>query len=56
MNEVLAVLLILVAALAIRGVVAGIMRYLTVERADPENRSDGYRDIRAWLERRRSKR
>ena len=56
MSEVLAIVLIVVAALAIRAVVAGIMRYLAVEPADPESRSSGFRDIRHWLERRRSNR
>jgi len=56
MSEVFAVAVIVVAALAIRAAVAGIMRYLTVERADPDSRSSGFRDIRHWLERRRSNR
>jgi hypothetical protein len=56
MSEVLAVILIVVAALALRAAVAGIMRYLTVEPTDPESRSSGFRDIRHWLERRRSNR
>lgn len=56
MSELLAVLLIVVAALLLRTVVAGIMRILTVEPADQESRSSGFRDVRDWLERRRSDR